>query len=282
MAVHEQLEIVEAEGLEVFAFQADLERGACWDTYSKPGLYFGVMTEGHLETREDREPAMCWSPEDSTVFISRDGSMSAHRALASGRTSAIFVRLDLDKIEPLMGADMAGEIERCPTSGAPRPSSRNAQALAWQILSCRMRGPARRLYITARGLELLSYVLDERSDGERRSCGSTLSRAEIERLHAARAILLDSLSEPPTIPVLARRIGLNTRKLNEGFAGLFGTTVYAFVKERRLAQAKLLLESGDLNVSQVAYRMGYHPAHLSSEFRRTFGIPPSKIIPRRG
>ncbi|MCB9305517.1 MAG: AraC family transcriptional regulator [Lewinellaceae bacterium] len=41
--------------------------------------------------------------------------------------------------------------------------------------------------------------------------------------------------------------------------------------------AETLLESSDLNVSEVGYEVGFkNPSHFSSAYQKEFGAPPSK------
>jgi AraC family transcriptional activator of pyochelin receptor len=57
--------------------------------------------------------------------------------------------------------------------------------------------------------------------------------------------------------------------------------VYAFVKSRRLDEARYLLEAGETSISGVAQGMGYHPAHFATEFRKRFGVSPTEVIGKR-
>lgn len=284
MSVTNHLEIVETQGIEVYSFRADLAKGRVWTSETDPGFYFGILTEGTLETRQDVGHQQSWLPNDAVHFTAQDSVVTEHESMLDGQMSAVFMRVKLDIAEGLLGEEAARLIDRAYGNHIPYACTTLSQTLAWQILGCPMSGPARKLYITSRALEILSCLIEHNSalEGPRRTSGNLLlSSADVERIHAARGILLDNLASPPTVPELARQIGVNTRKLNEGFAQLFGTTVYAFVKSQRLHHAKLLLETGAMNVGQVAHQLGYHPAHLSAEFRKTFGMPPSKVIPRR-
>ncbi|MBP0645475.1 helix-turn-helix domain-containing protein, partial [Mycobacterium tuberculosis] len=47
--------------------------------------------------------------------------------------------------------------------------------------------------------------------------------------------------------------------------------------EYRLRTAHAMLCAEDANVSTVAYRVGYSPAHFSIAFRKRYGISPSDI-----
>ncbi|CAJ4934345.1 regulatory protein PchR [Burkholderia pseudomallei] len=82
---------------------------------------------------------------------------------------------------------------------------------------------------------------------------------------------------PPTLDALCARVGMNPRKLTAGFRKVFGASVYAYLQEYRLRTAHEMLCAEDANVSTVAYRVGYSPAHFSIAFRKRYGISPSDI-----
>jgi AraC family transcriptional activator of pyochelin receptor len=43
-----------------------------------------------------------------------------------------------------------------------------------------------------------------------------------------------------------------------------------------------MLEAGETGIAQVAYALGYQPAHFTTEFRKRYGVTPSALIGRRG
>ena len=93
--------------------------------------------------------------------------------------------------------------------------------------------------------------------------------------------MLASLQQPPTLPELARRAGINVNKLTTGFRQLFGCSVYAFVREQRMAQAHALLAAGEMSVSEAAYACGYTDSHFSKAFQRRYGVLPSALASGR-
>ncbi|MFE3835943.1 helix-turn-helix transcriptional regulator [Pseudogemmobacter sonorensis] len=100
-------------------------------------------------------------------------------------------------------------------------------------------------------------------------------------LHEARAILTVELRQPPTLPELARRLGLNVTRLGQGFRMLSGVPPCAWLKAQRLDRAKAMIECGDQSVSGVARQVGYQPQHFATEFRNRFGVAPSALRPRQ-
>ncbi|WP_375467852.1 helix-turn-helix domain-containing protein [uncultured Nostoc sp.] len=63
----------------------------------------------------------------------------------------------------------------------------------------------------------------------------------MQRLYYAKAILNQTLHNPPSLLNLAKEIGFNDFKLKRGFREVFGTTVLGYVQSLRLEQAQRLL-----------------------------------------
>ncbi|WP_413507042.1 helix-turn-helix transcriptional regulator [Serratia proteamaculans] len=161
------------------------------------------------------------------------------------------------------------------------PASKLLLALSTQIASCPLQGATRDLYLAGKAMELIAMSLQHLSDTPAPATARLrLSRADIERLHAARELLIADLPHPPGLDRLAALVGINTRKLTQGFRQIFGSSVFAWLQEYRLQQAHRMLSSEAANVSTIAYRVGYSPAHLSIAFRKRFGISPSAIVAR--
>jgi AraC-like DNA-binding protein len=86
------------------------------------------------------------------------------------------------------------------------------------------------------------------------------------------------LEEPPSLPELARSVGLNEFKLKVGFRTHFGTSVFGYLRAQRMDQARRLLVRGELSVTEVAARVGYsNPSKFAAAFRKHFGRPPSAL-----
>jgi AraC-like DNA-binding protein len=146
-----------------------------------------------------------------------------------------------------------------------------------QMLQCPYQGGTRRLYLESKALELIALSLAHAlPDGEPSPPLPSLRPDDIERIHAARDLLLHTLEEPPSLLALARHVGLNDFKLKRGFRQVFGTTVFGYVRDQRMAQARQLLEQQRLNVTEVACAVGYaNPSQFAAAFKRKFGVNPA-------
>ncbi|QDK78527.1 helix-turn-helix domain-containing protein [Spirosoma sp. KCTC 42546] len=77
---------------------------------------------------------------------------------------------------------------------------------------------------------------------------------------------------------LCQTIGMSRSQLFRKMKALMDTSPSDFIRSYRLTRAKLLLETTDLSVSEVAWRTGYkNPSHFSTSFQEEFRIAPSEI-----
>ncbi len=72
--------------------------------------------------------------------------------------------------------------------------------------------------------------------------------------------------------------GISDTYFRKLFAAQFGQSPKKYVIERRIAQAKAVLESGDYNsISEVAQLTGFEdPLYFSKVFKKRYGYPPSE------
>jgi AraC-like DNA-binding protein len=105
-----------------------------------------------------------------------------------------------------------------------------------------------------------------------------LPKYDVQKIHEARDIIIERMTEPPTLLELSRMIGLNDYKLKTGFKELYGTTVFAYLREQRLEKAFHLLRQGTMNVTETSNAVGYsNPSYFSEAFRDKYGVNPGKI-----
>jgi AraC-like DNA-binding protein len=135
------------------------------------------------------------------------------------------------------------------------------------------------LYYTAKATELLCATLREQQEHAVQGPVRRASGADLRLLQQARELLEVQFAEPPQLPVLARRIGMNPTKLCSLFQQRFGESMYEFVRRRRLERARELLACSGLQVRQVAAAVGYrHHSTFTAAFTQHFGVPPKDVI----
>lgn len=119
--------------------------------------------------------------------------------------------------------------------------------------------------------ELLFFHLTQ---GNTSAPGQLMDK-DIAIIYQADAIIAANLQEHHTISELSRMINTNSLKLKTGFKKVFGMGVFERLLFRRMEYAKLLLESTDKSIGEIASHSGYNTvAGFIHAFRREFGFTP--------
>ena len=91
--------------------------------------------------------------------------------------------------------------------------------------------------------------------------------------------LQNNYNQSHNISSIARFAGMSNSTLHHVFEKIVGQSPIQYLKKIRLHQARIMIVSNGLNASEAAYEVGYNnPAQFSREFRRQFGLPPSRAV----
>jgi AraC-like DNA-binding protein len=144
------------------------------------------------------------------------------------------------------------------------------------LLDCPYSGMMQSLYLETKVMELIVLKLSQTACEDDLDKGaSKLDRQEVDRLWYAREILCRDLENPPTLSQLAHTVGTNHCQLNIGFRKLYGTTVFDYLRQQRLIEARRLIQEEGANVTEAAFGVGYNSiSSFSKAFSRHFGRPP--------
>ncbi len=81
-----------------------------------------------------------------------------------------------------------------------------------------------------------------------------------------------------SIPQFCTEAGLSRTQMHRKLKALTDMSATHFIRSFRLQKAKELLRSTDLNVSEIAYDVGFRdPAYFSTSFLAEFGVSPSEM-----
>jgi AraC-like DNA-binding protein len=105
-------------------------------------------------------------------------------------------------------------------------------------------------------------------------------QADSEKLQMAGTILSQNTGDnPPTIPEIARKVGMSPTNLKKKFKQVFGMGLYEYYRQHRLHKAKYLLESGRYSVKEVMLESGYQSAsNFTLAFKKMFRVLPSQCM----
>lgn len=156
------------------------------------------------------------------------------------------------------------------------PLSCTMHQVVHNLLDCPYSGIMQSLYLETKVMELIVLKLAQTTCEDDRDTGSSkLDRHEIDRLWYAKEILCRNLENPPTLSQLAHAVGTNHCQLNIGFRKLYGTTVFDYLRQKRLIEARRLIQTEGVNVTEAAFSVGYNSiSSFSKAFSKHFGRPP--------
>ncbi|PID78236.1 MAG: hypothetical protein CSA18_02520 [Deltaproteobacteria bacterium] len=163
------------------------------------------------------------------------------------------------------------------------PMSCHLRTLVEQLFQCPYRGIMQQLYLEAKTMEIIIRHLWELARRPVNPPCQVLGPSEKEQIHWARDMISClMILPPPSLDMLARAVGMNPNKLNQGFRKEFGTTVFAWYRMTRIQKSCEILEQGLLNIDEAAQYLGFYDTpHFIRHFKQYFGKTPGKYLKER-
>ena len=148
-----------------------------------------------------------------------------------------------------------------------------------QILSSNIHESMKALYLKGKVYELLSLYFNKNEDTDIEQCPFLIDEDNVRKIRLAKEIILKNMSEPPTLQELSEEIGLSLNKLKEGFKQLYGDTVFGYLLDHKMEEARRMLASTNYNVNEVGLRVGYSTSsHFIAAFKKKYGTTPKKYL----
>ena len=121
----------------------------------------------------------------------------------------------------------------------------------------------------------LIYLLMARLLSRERSVSLPVDPEDVKRIYEVRESILADLSVPPSLPQVARQIGMSLTKMKQLFRQTFGDSIYNYFQVERMNEAARLLKT--LTVSQVGYQIGFsNLSHFARVFEKHHQIKPKR------
>jgi len=98
---------------------------------------------------------------------------------------------------------------------------------------------------------------------------------QAQTVRELRNYIIDRYDEHHTVDELSVLFHFSPTSLKQWFRGVYGMSIYSYLKLYRLYAAKEYLDRNDASVSQTALYVGYeNPSKFSAAFRDEFGLTP--------
>lgn len=165
------------------------------------------------------------------------------------------------------------------------PTNIKTQICATEIFNSPFTGALDKMYKESKVLEILCYEFSDIIDMNNNIVSTKkviFDDFDIEALVQAKDILLNNITNPPSMKELSRLVRLNEFKLKTGFKEKYNISPYKLLAQHRMHTAKQLLETGDMNVAEISEFVGYkYQNSFAIAFREFFGVRPKDLMKSR-
>ena len=105
-----------------------------------------------------------------------------------------------------------------------------------------------------------------------------ITEADRKFIDEVNAYIRDHMSNPETsVESLSTYLRISRVQLYKRMISLTGITPSEYLRTKRIKFAEHLLRSGDLNISEIAYKMGFNnPRYFTKYFQDAYGVTPSQ------
>lgn len=109
------------------------------------------------------------------------------------------------------------------------PFSSSIAVVLSQILQAKVHDSMKSLYFKGKVYELLSLYFNKSEDPSVEQCPFLVDEENVQKIRKAKRIIVERMTDPPSLEALALEIGLPLKKLKEGFKQIYGETVFAYL-----------------------------------------------------
>jgi AraC-like DNA-binding protein len=234
----------------------------------------------HLEYN-DEQPVKFSQKSESAIQVTTNDLSSEIRFPANMKTHYAVVGITSSKLKSLLGIEKPNKVLQSiisQTASFLYFESMNIEVLQIlkNIIAINLNNDLSKFLVQIKVQELLYHLFHKLSQRENTS-QKAVNNADAEKLLVARSNILANISEPPSIPSLASKVGMSETKLKQLFKQTFGDTIYNYYQKIRMEEAAFLLKQSGYSVSEVGYQLGFsNLSHFSRLFERHYGMTPKK------
>lgn len=132
-------------------------------------------------------------------------------------------------------------------------------------------------YLKVKVLELLIY-LNDIPIGKYQEEKRHFLRNQVQTIKKMQRYMTENLDKHFTLQELSEKFEIPLTSMKTCFKGVYGCSVYAYMKSYRMQAATALLRDTSDSITEIAGKMGYdNPSKFSDVFKKEFGELPSEF-----
>lgn len=223
-------------------------------------------------------------PENKSFFLyNPQQDLPIHLELQSGaKVISLLIRIEkfhtffTEEAELIQFLSGENKSKKCYRDKELNP---NESMVLNQIFHYGLHSSLEKLYSRGKVYELISLYFHKSDVDGVQNCPFLEDEANVEKIQKAKQILIEKMTEPPTLTELARQINLPIQHLKDGFKHIYGETVFAYLLNYKMEYARKLLSTRKYNISEVSFEVGYStPSHFIAAFKKKFGSTPKRYM----
>lgn len=280
----EQLIEVE-DGISILSIKNDSDREECiTHNINANFIQFHFCVKGEIKFNFNEGRYALNIKEDSSLLLYNPERDLPINLEAYSESWSVSILISIKKLHTLFSAE-ANYIDFLTEDNRDKKFYKEAKVspamavILTQILNFNLHPSVKKIYLKGKAYELIGLYFNRPAEADIEQCPFLDDEDNVKKIKLAKSIILQRMTEPPTLQELADEVGLSLKKLKEGFKEIYGDTVFSFLFDYKMDYARKLLEKGQHNVNEVGLSIGYSTAsHFISAFKKKFGTTPKKYI----
>lgn len=131
-------------------------------------------------------------------------------------------------------------------------------------------------YFKLKVIELLMF-LSSLKEKDCREEHRYFYRNQVQTVKAIRNYMVEHIQDHISLEELSKKFNISLTSMKICFKGVYGTSIYAYMKDYRIHTAALLLKQTNESITEIANKIGYeNPSKFSDAFKKNIGILPSE------
>lgn len=256
------------------------------DTEPKETVESVFVLKGEVESRfYNLKKPLQFSPQNHNLQYNT--SFTGEHTIHSGGFHAITITYELDWLKALVQSGNEGPLQLLSRSLDRKTNFlATTHSLQWPgritelihaIRHCVFTGATKYIFIESKMMELFVLQMEQVHNCNKGLVGEKWRPADKEKLYAVKEFIEHAYLEPLSLKQLTYQFGLNEFKLKKGYRHFFQHSVFGHIHELRMQHAKELLRDQRVNVTEVAYFIGYNNvSSFSYEFKKRYGCSPGR------
>jgi AraC-like DNA-binding protein len=184
-----------------------------------------------------------------------------------------------DYLNPQQGEFMYKILEKHRKFSVYDTATSSLLILAEEIMNLDMRKNLDKISLESKVTEFTFQALKKVEMRSLEAVLSSMNEVDINAIYATRKLLLNDLSNPPSISVLAKAAAMSESKLKTRFKEIYGESIYQHFLNYRMDKAHQLIQQNLYTIGEVSNLLGYvNPSQFSKKFKDHFNFLPTDVL----